>query len=97
MVCASLVGGQARVVACMASAESGYGQKTGKVIYKSDGHLSADACFCILNGVAVFEPAEADRRVAAGQPAEDARARAQCQYRGQHRRVRESRAETEGR
>lgn len=94
MVCASLVGGQARVVACMASAESGYGQKTGKVIYKSDGHLSA--AFCFLNGVAVFEPAEADRRVAAGQPAEDARARAQCQYRGQ-RRVRESRAETEGR
>lgn len=94
MVCASLVGGQARVVACMASAESGYGQKTGKVIYKSDGHLSA--AFCFLNGVAVFEPAEADRRVAAGQPAEDTRARAQCQYRGQ-RRVRESRAETEGR
>ena len=79
----------------MASAESGYGQKTGKVIYKSDGHLSA--AFCFLNGVAVFEPAEADRRVPAGQPAEHPGSSTQSQYRGQRRvRVR-NRAETEWR
>ena len=30
--------GQACVIACMASLESGYGQEAGKVIYYSDGH-----------------------------------------------------------
>lgn len=92
-VSASLVRGHASVVACMTSLEAANGQEAGKVVYDSDGHFRRMS----LNGLAVFEPAEADRRVAAGQTAKDARAGAQGQNRGQRSvRVR-NRAETEGR
>ena len=92
LVSTSLVRGQACIIACMASLESGNGQKAGKVIYYSDGHQ------WVGHGRgqrrAVFQPIEADRRVTTDKPAKYPCAGVHGQYRGQRRR---NRAKTEGR
>ena len=75
--------GQACVIACMASLESGYGQEAGKVIYYGDGHRRFMGHGRSARGQrpAVFQPTKADRRVTADKPAEYPGAGAHGQYR----------------